>query len=125
MAGDDYFETSKIRMFNCGRNEDYNLWKVRIKAALKGKGLCSKVNSQDPAACTENVKDRASFVIVSTLGDAPLRICRADASSPMTMIELLDSRYASNRDFTLISVLTTLYSALRRQREHGQIRRRV
>lgn len=107
MGGDD--DAFKIPRFNGRGNDDYNLWRIRVVAALKGKGLYTKLESQSDTVCTQEVKDKASAIIVCTLGDSALRVCQNEISDPLSMLSLLDKRYAPRRAASRISVLTSVY----------------
>ena len=88
-------------------NEDYNLWKFRLKSVLRGKQYWNKLLSKD---CPEDVKEKAEAILVSGLGDAPLRSCMGESPDVMKMIESLDKTYASKRAASKIAVLTSVFS---------------
>ena len=51
-------------------------------------------------------REKASGIIISALGDAPLRVVMDVDDDPSRMLKLLDSRYASNRTVSRIAVQT-------------------
>eukprot|EP00171_Calliarthron_tuberculosum_P004578 IDg4578t1 len=104
MAGD---EESKIQKFHGRPSDDYNLWRLRAECALKGKGYWKQLQEED---CKSEIKEKAVAMIIHSLGDIPFRVCSSQISNPMSMMELLDQRYASTRSTSRISTLTTLYS---------------
>lgn len=100
-------EEHKITKFNGKATDDYNLWRIRAEIALKGQGIWSTLSAE---SCTQEVKDKASSILVSALGDNAFRVCSAKVSEPLEMLSLLDKRYASQRASSRISVLTSLYA---------------
>ena len=54
-------------------------------------------------------KEKASGIIISALGDAPLRVVIDAKDDPAKMIQLLDARYASNRTISCIGVQAQLF----------------
>ena len=106
-------EENKIQKFNGRLNDDYNLWRIRAEAALKGKGYWKALHDEK---CTVEVKQKSSAMIIHALGDAALRVCMSDVDEPLEMLASLDSRYASNRATTRIALLTSLYA--KRYRNH-------
>jgi hypothetical protein len=86
----------KLSKFNCGKNENFQLWSVRCKAALKSRNVWSVVGSEvdAPSSWTatggdaaEGVEagagnqtvnqalkaDKAVGILVASLGDKPLQ----------------------------------------------------
>ena len=57
-------------------------------------------------------REKTSGIIISALGDAPLRVVMDAEDDPARMLQLLDSRYASNRTVSRISVQTQLFQML-------------
>lgn len=94
-------DSTKIQKFNGRHHDDYSLWRLRAEIALKGKGFWCKLQDEK---CETDVKDKASALIVGALGDAALRVCSSEIGSPLKMLELLDSRFASSRTTTRISI---------------------
>jgi len=142
--GDSESETSttlKLPRFYGKRNEDYGLWRMRLRAACRVKGVWSAVDSSSSSETTEqnsettkqpsasdqpssssdqpspssskkcNVekREKASAIIISALGDTPLRVVMEAEDDPARMMKLLDARYASSRTVSRISVQTQLF----------------
>ena len=98
---------------------------MRLRAICRIKGVWSVVEnkitteqSEPSSGTTENVsaatrstakKEKASGIIISALGDAPLRVVIEAEDDPAKMIQLLDARYASNRTVSRIAVQTQLF----------------
>lgn len=123
---DTEFDTSsgmKIPRFHGRRGEDYGLWRHRLRAACRVKGVWRVVDSlSDSTTSTESTagpstssvrdqvkREKASGIIISSLGDAPLRVVMDVDDDPVQMLKLLDSRYASNRTVSRIAVQTQLF----------------
>ena len=106
MAGDD--DSLKIAKFNGKASDDYNTWRLRAVIALKGKGFWTDL--QKGKTCSRETKDKAAALLVHALGDSALRVCSAHIDEPLSMLSLLDTRYASNRASNRVSILTSLYS---------------
>lgn len=129
-------ETSSLKLvrFHGKRGEDYGLWRMRLRAACRVKGVwkvvesTSETTSQTSLASTSLEKDsqqpsssvsvpekhlekleKASAIIISTLGDAPLRVIMEADDDPSKMLRLLDARYASSRTVSRIAVQTQLF----------------
>lgn len=66
-------------------------------------GLWSKLENVE---CDPGVKDKASPMLVSALGDTALQVWSSEIGEPIKMLEMLDNRFASNRTATQISFLT-------------------
>lgn len=54
-------------------------------------------------------KEKAPGIIISALGDAPLRVVIEAEDDPPKIIQLRDARYASSRTLSRISVQTQLF----------------
>ena len=54
-------------------------------------------------------REMACGIIISALGDAPLRVVMDVDDDPGKMLDLLDARYASNRTVSRIAVQTQLF----------------
>ena len=103
---------SRIPRFNGKRGEDYGLWRLRLKAICRIKGVWAYVQStptQDKQAASLQQLEIASAIIISALGDTPLRVVADSDGNPRKMLQLLDSRYATNRTGSRIAVQTQLY----------------
>lgn len=117
----------KIPRFHGKRGEDYTLWRHRLRAACRIKGLWNVVTSGSEqssiAATTQDTapsssqsssrllgkREKACAIIICALGDAPLRVVMDVDDNPARMLELLDARYASNRTVSRIAVQTQLF----------------
>lgn len=134
-SGDEYslHTSTKIPRFHGRRGEDYGLWRLRLRAACRVKGIWNVVNTSqsiaqaaDVQSSTSNVTvakgdsrgsqtdlitrtEKASGLIISALGNAPLRIVADVDGDSARMLQLLDARYASNRTVSRIAVQTQLY----------------
>lgn len=110
----------KVPRFHGRRSDDYTLWRMRLRAACRVKGVWDAVeNSTDCSSDTSSQtthgtqlklkQEKASGIIISALGDAPLRVIIDADDNPSQMLKLLDARYASNRTVTRIAVQTQLF----------------
>ena len=113
----------KIPRFHGKRGEDYGLWRLRLRAACRVKGVWGVVDPTSPASSTSEAttgatsegtrlflkREKASGIIISALGDAPLRVVLEADDDPERMLKLLDARYASNRTVSRIAVQTQLF----------------
>ena len=112
----------KIPRFHGRRDEDYGLWRLRLRAACRVKGLWNVVDTSSSATSSESTsttvpdpgrriakREKASGIIISALGDAPLRVVLQADDDPEKMLQLLDARYASNRTVSRIAVQTQLF----------------
>lgn len=114
----------KIYCFHGRRCNDYGLWRLRLRAACRVKGVWKLIDKQSTAATssdttatpptrldigTESKLEKASGLIISALGDSPLRIVADADGDPARTPRMLDSRYASNRTVSRIAVQTQLY----------------
>jgi len=116
----------KIPRFHGKRDEDYGLWRLRLRAACRVKGIWSVVDPTASSSITTDTtldvapdalasvrriakREKASGIIISALGDAPLRVVLDVDDDPARMLALLDARYASNRTVSRIAVQTQLF----------------
>lgn len=119
----------KISRFHGKRGEDYGLWRLRLRASCRVKGVWGVVDSSAPSSSTLSTnedytahpdatilssriiskREKASGIINSALGDVPLWVVLEAYDDPGRMLELLDSRYASNRTVSRIAVQTQLF----------------
>ena len=139
--------TSKILRFHGRRGEDNELWRLRLRASCRVKGLWDLVNkpqsewnnckartdeqsgtAKDLTSSTTNATktkpqnvngnerkliarmEKTSRLIISALGNAPLRVVPEDDGDPSRMLQLLHVRYDSNRTVSRIAIQTQLYS---------------
>ena len=115
---------TKIPRFHGRRGDDYGLWRLRLRAACRVKGVWDLVDpfvpttrssdtagqSSTPDGTKLKLKmEKASGMIIAALGDAPLRVVAEVDDDPAMMVKLLDARYASNRTVSRIAVQTQLY----------------
>ena len=120
-----------IPRFHGRRGEDYALWRHRLRAICRIKGVWNVVNTgMAPSESTQSTNDgdprvsaeapkinarvlakreMASGIIISALGNAPLRVVIDIDDDPARMMQLLDARYASNRTVSRIAVQTQLF----------------
>ena len=123
----------KIPRFHGRRGENYSLWRLRLRAACRIKGVWDLVteeaSSSSSAASSRSTTitdadkrklttklEKVSGMIISALGDSPLRVVADADGDPARMLRLLDARYASDRTVSRIAVQTQLY----RMRYTGQ-----
>lgn len=119
----------KVPRFNGKRDEDYSLWRLRLRAAFLNKGVWkvveptstfyeasdsqSQTTAPGPALSavgplTTAKVENASGIIICKLGYVPLRVVLDDNDDPRLMLQLLDAQYASNRTVFRIAVQTQL-----------------
>ena len=132
--------TTEIPGYYGRRGEDYGLWRLRLRAACRVKGLwriCdpsqseTTLNETSSDVQSSTVRDanttsvekvvvieqgvtieklvKASGLIISALGNAPLVIVAEVDGNPCRMLELLDARYPSKRTVSRIAVETQSY----------------
>ena len=113
----------RIPRFNGSRTDDYGLWRMRLRAACRMKGVWDVVEnlSGDSASSTSSTsanpgspgtskkREKASGIIISALGDTALRVVMEADEDPAKMLKLLDGRYASSRTVSRIAVQTQLF----------------
>ncbi len=107
MSNQDVDSSSKLKRFNGNHYENYNLWRIRAKATLKGKQYWSQLMTRTAEA---TVLEKATSLLVSALGDSPLRVWRAEIGNPIELLNKLDQRYTSNRAASRIATSTAVYS---------------
>lgn len=116
---------TRIPRFYGRRGDDYGLWRLRSRAACRVQGIWSLVENDSSrstgtdSTCGEmstvsrenqsSRQEKASGIIISALGDSPLRVLSDQDGNPARMLQMLDARYASNRTVSRITVQTQLY----------------
>lgn len=122
----DFSSGKKLPCFYGKRGEDYGLWRHRLRLACRMKGVWNIVTNEcstsettetttaattgiGAAVFSTNMNEKASAIIISTLGDSPLRVVMDVDDNPAKMLILLDGRYASNRTVSRIAVQTQLF----------------
>ena len=76
---------------------------MSVEITLKGQEYWSIL--ADPQ-CVNGIKDKEPAIILSAMGDTPLRIYATEVDKPLHILELLDERFASKRATKRISVIT-------------------
>ncbi len=114
MANQEDDSGSKLKRFNGSPSEDYNLWRVRSEATLRGKQFWIPL---ERGTADESIHEKVTSILVCALDDSALRVCRSQIGKPMDMLKTLDSWLASKRASARIAVLTAIYS----KRYHGNM----
>jgi gag-polypeptide of LTR copia-type len=119
--------TFKLPKFNGGNNENFQLWSVRCKAALKLKNVWSVVRPEVDATSSwtatggeaeEGVvagagnqtvnqalkADKAAGIIAASLGDKPLQAVLSVQDDPREMWKRLQARYSNNSENAKVMV---------------------
>jgi hypothetical protein len=117
----------KLSKFNGGNNENFQLWSVRCKAALKSKNVWSVVRPEVDATSSwtatggeaaEGVEagagnqtvnqalkaDKAVGIIVASLGDKPLQAVLSVQDDPREMWKRLQARYSNKSENAKVMV---------------------
>ena len=80
----------RLAKFKGGEGEDFELWSLRLSAILESKDLADVVYECQEAPVETNTDARAIFdrkvrkaraIIITSLGDKPLRVVQAVATS--------------------------------------------
>ncbi len=115
-------EGLRIAKFYGKPEEDFQLWAIRVMAVLEGKELAGVVRGSEPGpevnASSEGDPSadvsayvakcrKARAIVVTALGDKPLRAIQS-AASPAEMWKKLHERYAASTTANKIAVLTNL-----------------
>lgn len=61
---------AKILRFNWGKDEDFRLWSLCLKAALQSRELASGLAKD---SLEDNANERTMTIMISALGDNPLQ----------------------------------------------------
>ena len=123
-----------IPRFHGRQGEDYGLWRSRLRAACRIKGVWGLVDKETSSEASSRTttpndvekqklnseKEKASGIIISALGDSSLRVVADADGSPRRMLQLLDARYASNRTVSRIAVQNQLYRMRYREQDMAQ-----
>ena len=113
----------KLPRFHGNRGEDYGLWRHILRAACRFKGVWGVVDTTQTSSTTTDStpdqaydsprtmarREKASGIIISALGDAPLLVVMDIEDDPARMLQSLDSHYVSNRTGSRIAVQTKLF----------------
>lgn len=112
----------KVPRFHGKQGEDYTLWRHRLRAACRIKGVwnvvasttehsstakTSKDASPSSSQCVARLlakREKACAIIICALEDAPLSVVMDVDDDPARMLTLLDAFYASNRTISRIAV---------------------
>lgn len=109
-------DTLRVDKFNGNDNEDFSLWSIRIMAVLEGRGIHGVVlgeetepQKEDTSAYTTYAEkvSMARAIIVTALGDKPLRVIQ-NSPSPKEMWDKLRARYEAATTANKINLLTAL-----------------
>lgn len=107
----------KLKIKQLVDESDYDLWVIRVKAILRAQGLSEFVDaspaSEMSAAGTNSDsqrREKASAIIVTSLGDKALRVVCNVTSDPALMLSKLDERYNSKTIAAKISKMAELVS---------------
>lgn len=113
-------ESVRVAKFDGGREEDFELWRMRLEATLEGRELSDVVMGDEKGiiyvpedrtsdAYLEYARKvrKAKSILVNALGDKPLRTIQG-CSTPAEMWWKLKDRYASTSITNQIQVMTTL-----------------
>ena len=106
----------RMAKFNGSPGEDFELWSLRLRAVLESKDLGTVVYEDKGAppahqgaalAAYEINLRRARAIIVTSLGDKPLRAIQS-CEKPSEMFTKLNKRYAASTTASKIAVMTSL-----------------
>lgn len=110
--------------FHAHRTESFHIWKLRLAAALETKhclGIVTSENQQpkvgddDSKMVTklqafEKRKRRASAILITSLGDKPLKTVQKNSTIPRQMCAVLCARYASKATGIKLGLFTAALS---------------
>lgn len=109
-------DSLRVEKFNGSDNEDFSLWSLRVFAVLEGKGIHGVVDGTEAKPLDEASTEytlytekcrMARAVIVTSLGDKPLRVIQ-NAKTPEEMWKKLNARYEAASTANKINLLTSL-----------------
>ena len=110
-------DMDKLRIKPLQDEADYDLWKIRIDAILRAQGLSDAMYTEDASEMSaeedrdgQKKREKASAIIVVSLGDKALRVVRNVTSNPAQMLTKLDERYNSKTTASKISKMAELVS---------------
>lgn len=83
-------DSTKIEKFFNLHKDDYILWLLR--AFLKGKDSWTKLDETD---LNEDIRKKASAMLLAVLGDAALWVCASQISNLIKMLAMRDNRFVS------------------------------
>lgn len=98
----------KVPHFNGTREDDFQLWSLRIKAALRSRELASALIDE---AVETKVNEKAMTIIITALGDNPLRAVQ-ECLTAKAVWNKLQGRYAGQSMVNKLSVLNTLLNMI-------------
>lgn len=109
----------KFPRFHGKRGEDYGLWRLRLRAALRVRILWSLTRKSSEPLASQTISEayqalitlklqKASRIIISAVRNSPLQVIAEVDDEPCHMLELLDARYACNRTVCRIAAQTQL-----------------
>lgn len=86
--------TPKVQKFHKKHDDDYHLWVLRSKIALKDKCYWSKLSAK---SCDQESNDKSSAMIVPSLGHGVHGIGSIHREDLLEILSLLDNRLTSKR----------------------------
>ena len=134
MDMDGSSRASKVPIFNGTRQDDYGLWRFRLRARATHEGRLEVCQPETPSSSTFSstsgttgladcveVLEKASAIIISSIGDGPLRVIEDVDDDPQKMLRMLDERYASKQGHIPDCRPDAAVSQGVRRRLHGHI----
>lgn len=100
---------SQITVFKWSMHEDFSLWKLRIKAALKGKELIQALSRDDG---NNKISDKAFPIVIVSFGNNPLRTiqnCRTAMGTWRSLKQRYDRKTLMHKLGLLNNLLNTRY----------------
>lgn len=96
-----------IKKFKGLPREYYNISKLRIEHAFKGKGLWRILTKDSP---NEDAKEKPCLISVEAIGDSPNRECQSALGEPLKMMQVLNDRSASKRTSNRVTLLSAVFT---------------